>query len=156
MRALLWRRRQPAQRLRRHLLAPCEPLAAAVSSPRAHPRGCAAEPPSACRQAATAARAEGEAACADAAAEGGGLTCHTCGVGTGGAPPFADAQEQRRHFRSDLHRLNAKRRLRGQPTLSAEECERSLAAREDDASSLSGSGVKGWGSRCIKSWCGRG
>jgi len=42
-----------------------------------------------------------------------GLTCTTCGVGS-----FASVTEQRHHFRSDWHRLNTRRALKGQPPLS--------------------------------------
>jgi len=42
-----------------------------------------------------------------------GLTCSTCGVAS-----FTSVAEQRHHFRSDRHRLNMRRALKGQPPLS--------------------------------------
>ena len=76
-----------------------------------------------------------------AAPDASGLTFSLAGLRFS-SPPFVDAHEQRLHFKTDLHRLNVKRGLRGQAILTEGECESSLLEQQDDdASSLSGSGV---------------
>ncbi|KAL1915595.1 uncharacterized protein VTP21DRAFT_6719 [Calcarisporiella thermophila] len=62
--------------------------------------------------------------------ESNNLTCNICAL------TFANAEEQRPHFRSDHHRLNVKRRLTGQLPLTEEEFEEVI---EELTESLSGS-----------------
>ena len=47
-------------------------------------------------------------------AAGSGTTCLACGIGAEAAP-FASAEQQRAHFKTDWHRYNVKRRLAGVP-----------------------------------------
>ena len=74
-----------------------------------------------------------EASASAQAPQGKGATCKVCGE------KFANAEEQRRHFKLDWHRLNVKRSLAGLPPLPEQQCEQLL---QDDASSVSGSGVR--------------
>ena len=62
-----------------------------------------------------------------------GRTCLVCGV------TFATLDEQRSHFKSDWHRLNVRRKLRGLPVLSEEDAARLI---DDGVSSISGSGER--------------
>lgn len=62
-----------------------------------------------------------------------GRTCLVCGV------TFAALDEQRSHFKSDWHRLNVRRKLRGLSVLSEEDAARLI---DDGVSSISGSGVR--------------
>lgn len=55
-------------------------------------------------------------------------TCMCCRVG------FSDAEPQRRHYKTDWHRYNLKRKVAGMPPLTAEAfAQRVLAQREEDA-----------------------
>ena len=47
-------------------------------------------------------------------AAGSGTTCLACGIGAETAP-FASAEQQRAHFKTDWHRYNVKRRIAGLP-----------------------------------------
>ena len=72
----------------------------------------------------------------DDAAASGGTTCLACGISAfpGGA------EEQRRHFKTDWHRLNVKRRLAGQDPLTGDQFDALIDQdREDEVGSLSGS-----------------
>ena len=80
---------------------------------------------------------KGDADLASTPAVSSSTTCHTCGE------KFTSLQEQREHFKLDWHRLNVKRSIKGLPPLAEQACERLL---DDDASSLSGSGI------ALRSW----
>jgi hypothetical protein len=88
---------------------------------------------------------EDEAAAAEADAgkqpsRQGGPTCRACGIGVAGAPGFASAEEQRRHFSLDWHRFNVKRRLAGQPPVGEPQFAALLEGeRQDEVGSISGS-----------------
>lgn len=64
-------------------------------------------------------------------------TCFTCGVGID-MPGFETPAEQRIHFRSDWHRCNLKRKVKGQRPLSEGEFENMLDEAGDDVESISG------------------
>ncbi|KXZ56307.1 hypothetical protein GPECTOR_1g270 [Gonium pectorale] len=66
-----------------------------------------------------------------------GATCLTCGIGVNG-PGFANAAEQRQHFKTDWHRYNVKRRLAKQPPVSEDAFEKVL--EQGTEVSISGSG----------------
>lgn len=66
-----------------------------------------------------------------ATSAGDGRTCRTCGA------VFNNLQEQRDHFKTDWHRLNVKRAVKGVPRVTEAESEQLL----DDASTISGSGM---------------
>lgn len=66
-----------------------------------------------------------------ATSTGDGKTCRTCRA------VFNDLQQQRDHFKTDWHRLNVKRAVKGAPRVTEAESEQLL----DDASTLSGSGT---------------
>eukprot|EP00798_Chlamydomonas_sp_ICE-L_P017699 gene17699-24057_t len=78
-------------------------------------------------------------------AEKGGLagpTCGVCGIGVH-SPGFADAQQQREHFKSDWHRYNARTvMIKKKPAISEEEFEK-IMGDEAEVSSLSGSDASG-------------
>ncbi|KAI8473580.1 MAG: hypothetical protein J3K34DRAFT_499380 [Monoraphidium minutum] len=66
-----------------------------------------------------------------------GATCIACGIGVSG-PGFASAAEQRRHFKTDWHRYNVKRRLSKKPPVTEDQFG-TLLEEEGDLSSISGS-----------------
>ena len=79
-----------------------------------------------------------------------GLSCSVCGVAS-----FSDVGEQRLHFRSDWHRLNARRRAAGRPAVRLERFEALCAQAEagggdlSDVSSISGSEDEEEGQRAL-------
>ena len=54
-------------------------------------------------------------------------------------PGFADAAEQREHFKTDWHRYNVRRRSRGQGHVSEQDFAQLLERGADELESLSGS-----------------
>ncbi|KAI7839248.1 hypothetical protein COHA_006946 [Chlorella ohadii] len=68
-----------------------------------------------------------------------GPTCIACGIGVGGAPGFASAEEQRRHFSLDWHRYNVKRRAAGQRPVSEAAFEALVEDEQAEVGSISGS-----------------
>jgi hypothetical protein len=70
----------------------------------------------------------------------GGSTCLTCGIGgSGAAPGFASADEQRAHFKTDWHRYNIKRRLASLGAVGEQQFAALIENGADDVGSLSGS-----------------
>jgi hypothetical protein len=74
-----------------------------------------------------------------APAKPGGPTCIACGIGVSGAPGFASAEEQRRHFSSDWHRYNVKRRAAGRERVGEAEFVALLDEDHAEVGSISGS-----------------
>lgn len=68
-----------------------------------------------------------------------GPTCIACGIGVGGAPGFASAEEQRAHFSLDWHRYNVKRRAGRQPPVNEAAFEALVADERQEVGSISGS-----------------
>ncbi|PRW56664.1 Ankyrin repeat and zinc finger domain-containing 1 [Chlorella sorokiniana] len=68
-----------------------------------------------------------------------GPTCIACGIGVGGAPGFASAEEQRRHFSLDWHRYNVKRRAAGQRPVTEAAFEALVEDEQAEVGSISGS-----------------
>jgi hypothetical protein len=66
-------------------------------------------------------------------------TCIACGIGVDGAPGFASAEEQRRHFSLDWHRYNVKRRAVGRERVSQDDFEALLEDERQEVGSISGS-----------------
>lgn len=90
----------------------------------------------------TAAADDSSAAAADAAAAAAaprGPTCIACGIGVGGAPGFASAEEQRHHFSLDWHRYNVKRRAARQPPVSEAAFAALVEDEQQEVGSISGS-----------------
>lgn len=81
----------------------------------------------------------GGAALPTAAPKPTGPTCIACGIGVEGAPGFASAEEQRRHFSLDWHRYNIKRRAAGRERVSKGDFEALLEDERQEVGSISGS-----------------
>ena len=67
-----------------------------------------------------------------------GLTCMTCSL------VFESALLQRDHFRSDLHRVNARRKLRFLPALSSAEFNDGSASESSSGSDADSGGISGF------------
>ncbi len=82
---------------------------------------------------------QADAAATAASAAARGPTCIACGVGVGGAPGFASAEEQRAHFSLDWHRFNVKRRAARQPPVSEDAFAALVEDERAEVGSISGS-----------------